>query len=321
VANTVVVEAPGRLHFGLLDLRGGLGRRFGGIGAAAPGVSVRVCVSHASDVVAQGDEAERAVEFARRFVAYHRVPGGAHVVVERSIPSHSGLGSGTQLALSIARALAELHEVVASPPELARAVGRAKRSAVGTWTFAEGGFVVEGGRRVGVDDDVGPLIAGHPFPESWRCVLAIPDAPPGVSGAAEARVFAELPVPDERDGERVSHLVLMAMLPAVIEGDLATFGAALNEVQEINGRWFSHAQGGTFASGPSTEIIRLMRESGAPGAGQSSWGPSVFAIVEGDVEAELLVAHIRDAYGPRVAVHVGSFPSTGATILKPVDNR
>jgi beta-RFAP synthase len=322
VANTVVIEAPGRLHFGLLDLRGGLGRRFGGIGAPAPGVSVRVCVSHASGMVAEGDEAERAIEFARRFLAYHRLPGGARIIVERSIPTHSGLGSGTQLALSIGRALAELHGVVVSPPELARAVGRAKRSAVGTWTFSEGGFVVEGGRRVGVDDDVGPLIARHPFPGSWRCVLAIPDAPPGVSGAAEARVFAELPLPDERDGERVSHLVLMAMLPAVIAGDVATFGAALNEVQEINGRWFSHAQGGTFAPGPSTEIIRAMRESGAPGAGQSSWGPSVYAIMEGDAAAESLVARIRAAYGPHLRLYVGPFPSERATISKhATDNR
>jgi len=314
VPNTVVVDAPGRLHFGLLDLRGGLGRRFGGIGAPAPGVSVRVCVSQASQVVAEGDEAQRAAEFARRFLAYHRLPGGARIVVERSIPPHSGLGSGTQLALSIARALAEVHSVVASPPELARTVGRAKRSAVGTWTFAGGGFVIEGGRRIGVDDDVGPLIARHPFPGSWRCVLAIPDAPSGVSGAAEARMFAELPVPDERDGERVSHLVLMAMLPAVIEGDLATFGAALNEVQEINGRWFSRAQGGTFAPGLSTEIIRLMRDSGAPGAGQSSWGPSVYAIVEGDAAAESLAVRIRSAYANRVMVHVGPVPSAGATI-------
>ena len=316
MVNSVVVEAPGRLHFGLLDLRGGLGRRFGGLGAPAPGVSVRVCVSHASEVVAEGDEAERAADFARRFLACHRLPGGARIVVERSIPPHSGLGSGTQLALSVGRALSELHGVVASPPDLARAVGRAKRSAVGTWTFAEGGFVVEGGRHVGVDDAVGPLIARHSFPGSWRCVLAIPDAPPGVSGAAEASVFAELPLPDERDGERVSYLVLMAMLPAVIEGDLTTFGAALNEVQEINGRWFSHAQGGTFAPGPSTEIIRLMRESGAPGAGQSSWGPSVFAIVEGDAAAESLARRIRSEYAKRVLVHVGPFPSTGAAIIR-----
>ena len=51
--DTVTVEAPARLHFGLLDLRGALGRRFGGIGAPAPEVSARVSVSLADDVEAE----------------------------------------------------------------------------------------------------------------------------------------------------------------------------------------------------------------------------------------------------------------------------
>jgi beta-RFAP synthase len=316
VTDTFVVEAPARLHFGLLDLRGGMGRRFGGIGAPAPAVSVRVIVSPASEVVAEGHEAERGADFARRFLASHRISGGARIVVERSIPAHAGLGSGTQLGLSIARALAELYRVAATPEDLARAVGRAKRSAVGTWTFAGGGFVVEGGRRLGHDDDVGPLLARQPLPSSWRCVLAVPDSAPGVSGAMEAQAFAELPVPDERDVERVSHLVLMGMLPSVIEGDLETFGAALSEVQEINGRWFSHAQGGMFAPGPSAEIIRVMRDSGAPGVGQSSWGPSVYAIVDGDDAAASLSKRIHDRYDHRVSVYAGAFPSAGSVLSR-----
>jgi len=316
VTDTFVVEAPARLHFGLLDLRGGMGRRFGGIGAPAPAVSARVIVSPASEVVAEGHGAERGADFARRFLASHRISGGARIVVERSIPAHAGLGSGTQLGLSIARALAELYRVAATPEDLARAVGRAKRSAVGTWTFAGGGFVVEGGRRLGHDDDVGPLLARQPLPSSWRCVLAVPDSAPGVSGAMEAQAFAELPVPDERDVERVSHLVLMGMLPSVIEGDLETFGAALSEVQEINGRWFSHAQGGMFAPGPSAEIIRLMRDSGAPGVGQSSWGPSVYAIVDGDDAAASLSKRIRDRYDHRVSVYAGAFPSAGSVFSR-----
>jgi len=293
-----------------------MGRRFGGLGAPAPDISVRVTVSPASEVVAEGNESERAADFARRFLAYHRIRAGARIVIERSIPAHAGLGSGTQLGLSIAKALAELHRVSATPVELARAVGRAKRSAVGTWTFAGGGFVVEGGRRIGADDDVGPLLARQPFPSSWRCVLAVPDAPPGVSGATEAQAFADLPLPDERDVERVSHLVLMGMLPSVIDGDIETFGAALSEIQEINGRWFSHAQGGMFSPGPSAEIIRLMRDSGAPGVGQSSWGPSVYAVVDGDDAAESLSARIRDRYDGRVAVYAGPFPSAGSVFSR-----
>ena len=81
-----------------------------------------------------------------------------------------------------ARALAELHDVDADAPTLARTMGRAKRSAIGTWTFAGGGLVVEGGRRVGQDESA-PLLARLPFPPSWRCVVAVPHARAGVSGA------------------------------------------------------------------------------------------------------------------------------------------
>ncbi len=315
MTGTVVVEAPARIHFGLLDLRGSLGRRFGGIGAPAPGVGVRVVVSLADTLVAEGMDAERAAEFARRFLTFHGLPGGARIRVERAIPAHSGLGSGTQLALSVARALAELHGVSTAAPDLARAVGRAKRSAVGTWTFAGGGFVVEGGRQPS-EDRAGPLVARIVFPATWRCVLALPETRPGMSGLAEAEAFADLPLPHERDVERVSYLVLMAMLPALADGDLTTFGAALTEVQEINGRWFSSAQGGTFAPGASTEIVRLMRERGAPGVGQSSWGPAVYGVVDDAAAASALARHVQDAMPGRVALYVGAFPSTGAIIAR-----
>src|SRR5256886_14232238 len=42
MSEAVFVEAPARLHFGVLDLRGDLGRRFGGIGAAGSGPAVVV---------------------------------------------------------------------------------------------------------------------------------------------------------------------------------------------------------------------------------------------------------------------------------------
>ena len=88
----------------------------------------------------------------------------AHALtVHRTLPSHAGLGSGTQLALAVARALAEVHGVKADAPGLARAVGRAQRSAIGTFTFAGGGLVLEGGRYPETGR-VSPLLARLPFP-------------------------------------------------------------------------------------------------------------------------------------------------------------
>jgi beta-ribofuranosylaminobenzene 5'-phosphate synthase len=315
VGQAAFVEAPARLHFGLLDLRGSLGRQFGGIGAAAPAPTLLVSASPADTWEVVGEDADRAAGFARRFMAHHGLDGGVRVCVHRMLPPHAGLGSGTQLALAVARALAELHSVATDAPGLARAVGRAQRSAIGTWTFEGGGLVLEGGRRP-ESDAVAPLLARLPFPPTWRCVVALPDSGPGVSGLVEAAAFAQLPPPPERDAERVAHLVLMALLPAVADADLATFGAALSAIQAITGRWFAPVQGGTFAPGASEELVRRMAEWGASGVGQSSWGPAVYGIVEGEDAGLRLAERVRAALGPAGTVHEGPFRTSGARVWR-----
>jgi len=311
----VFVEASARLHFGVLDLRGARGRWFGGIGASTVYPWLRVSVARADTLSARGEDAERAREFARLFLAHHNLRGGADIHVHSMLPSHVGLGSGTQLALAVARALAELYGVENDARSLARAVGRGKRSAIGTWTFEDGGLVVEGGRRAD-SDECGPLIARVPIPSTWRCVIAIPQGPPGISGAGEADAFARLPKPPAIEVERVAHIVLMSLLPSLADADLAGFGRALSEVQEITGRWFAPAQGGTFAPGASADLVRRMREWGAHGVGQSSWGPAVYGIVNGDEAVGHLAERVVDAMGSSATVFAGPFRADGARVWR-----
>ena len=312
---SVFVEASARLHFGVLDLRGSRGRWFGGIGASVARPTLLVSAARSDTLVAQGEDAERAREFARLFLAHHGLRAGAHVHVHHMLPAHVGLGSGTQLALAVGRALAELYGVDSDARSLAHAVGRGKRSAIGTWTFDDGGLVVEGGRRAN-SDDCGPLIARVPIPSTWQCVLAIPEGAPGVSGAGEAEAFSKLPPPSERDVERVAHIVLMSLLPSLADADLQGFGRALSEVQEITGRWFASVQGGTFAPGASADLVRWLTEWGASGVGQSSWGPAVYGIVEGDDAARRLADRVVDAMGSSAIVFSGPFRADGAHVWR-----
>jgi beta-RFAP synthase len=135
-----------------------------------------------------------------------------------------------------------------------------------------------------------------------------------MSGAAEAQAFAELPPAPERDVERVAHLVLMALLPALADADLTRFGPALSEIQSITGRWFAPAQGGTFTPGPTEELVRRMIEWGAAGAGQSSWGPTVYGIVDGEEAGVGLVERVRAAVGSSGTVYEGPFRTEGARV-------
>lgn len=308
----VTVEAPARLHFGLLDLRGHRGRRFGGIGAAVPEPSVLLEATPDSRLTAEGPDAGRAQEFARRYLAAEQLSAGAHLRVLRAIPAHAGLGSGTQLALSVARALAELYQRPADPVTLARAVGRGQRSAIGTWTFALGGFILEGGRRPGADQ-VAPLLSRLPMPGHWRAVIVLPEDPPGLSGAAEAEAFNQLPPPPEAEVERVAHLVLMQLLPALADADLVGFGEALSEIQRITGTWFAPAQGGAFAQ-TATAMVARLAAFGATGVGQSSWGPTVYGLVPHPDAGRDLAQRVRAHLGGRGRVIETAFADRGARI-------
>jgi len=315
MSEAVFVEAPARLHFGVLDLRGDLGRRFGGIGAAVPAPSLLLEVHPASELKAEGPDAARALEFARRFAQHHGLDLRLHFCLHRSIPTHSGLGSGTQLALAVARASAELSGLPTDVMALAEAVDRGRRSGVGTWTFAYGGFVLEGGRTSGTER-VAPLLARLPFPDSWRCVVAVPRGKPGLAGDDEAAAFARLPSPSARDVEHVAHLVLMQLLPALTEADLAGFGAALGEVQRITGGWFAPAQGGVFAPGETGELVERLRAWGAVGVGQSSWGPAVYGIVSDPAASRKLAERVRAAVGAGGLVYEGGFSVGGARVWR-----
>lgn len=313
MSDGVVLQAPARLHFGVLDLRGGLGRRFGGLGAAVAEPGLELVVRRAVGLTARGPDAARALGYARAFLAHHRLPAGAEIEVRRALPPHAGLGSGTQLALAVGRALVELLGLPApSPAALAGAVGRGARSAIGTFVFDGGGFVLEGGRREG--GGLAPLLLQRPMPSDWRCVVVVPVAPAGLSGDAEAMAFRTLPAPPEAEVEKVAHLVLMGMLPALVEERLSEFGAALSEVQRITGGWFATPQGGAFAPGPTAAVVQALREAGAQGVGQSSWGPTVYALAANDAEADRLAAVARGPAGAGAFIWRGPFWNTGAIV-------
>jgi beta-RFAP synthase len=219
-----------------------------------------------------------------------------------AIPSHAGFGAGTQLALAVALAATRAAGGPVSIRALARQLGRGQRSGIGVAAFETGGLVIDAGHRTEGDGrEPPPVIFQHPLPDDWYFVLATPRAEPGLAGAAEQRAFRELPPMDANRVGRICRLTLMQVAPAVLTGDIRTFGAAIAEIQAAVGDYFAPRQGGRYATETGCEAAEFLLARGAHGVGQSSWGPTVFALALGAAAASTLADSLRSALGGRLA--------------------
>jgi beta-RFAP synthase len=281
------------LHFGFIDLHGGLGRRFGSLGLAIDRPAVRLRASRSAVTEVVGPEADRVARVLNALHHRYGLEAGARVEIEESIPTHAGLGSGTQITLAVAVALCALAGRSVPVPELARGLQRGARSGIGSGVFELGGFVVDGGR--GDADAAPPVISRLPFPEDWRVVLLFDRQLTGLHGEREAAAFRDLPRFPEREAERLARLVLMKLLPALAEARLPDFGAALSDLQRTIGDHFAPAQGGRYASRRVERALQRLAEWGAAAHGQSSWGPTGFAIFGDQAAAESAVQRLCSA--------------------------
>jgi beta-ribofuranosylaminobenzene 5'-phosphate synthase len=286
--DSVTVRAPARLHLGFLDMNGGLGRRFGSLGLAIDAYETRITARRAAKMSVRGVEAGRVHDILAK-LSLVMGSSSCAISIESAIPAHTGLGSGTQLALAVAAALHHLRGRSEDLWQYASLTERGARSGAGIGLFAAGGFVVDGGH--GPNTRVPPILARVGFPEAWRIILVSDQSRQGVSGADEVEAFAALPqFPAAAAGE-ICRRVLMQILPALAETDFETFGAGILAIQAIVGEYFAPVQGGSpFKSRAVEALLHDLAAAGATGIGQTSWGPTGFAFVPDAATAKKLLA-------------------------------
>jgi beta-ribofuranosylaminobenzene 5'-phosphate synthase len=282
------VTVGGRIHVGFQNLSLAHERLYGGVGLALaePRLDLR---AERAEVVDCDDDAVR--PYVERVVEHLDVPG-ATVRVDERLPRHAGLGSGTQLALAALVAVAGAHDIDVDPRERAPALGRGGRSGIGVATFESGGFVVDGGHPTERfttappaegEWAVPPVVARHDLPDDWRFVLAIPDAGPGRSGDEEDESMRSVVErADPGIAEDIALVVTQQLLPAAATGDRAAFGDAVARLGRLNGAWYADEQGGVYRPPAGAIIDALSDHPAVAGAGQSSWGPTVYALTDAD---------------------------------------
>jgi beta-ribofuranosylaminobenzene 5'-phosphate synthase len=310
-----------RLHLGFLDLNGGLGRRFGSVGLALDGLGGRLALQPGQSNRVDGFETERGARYLDAMQQRLGLPQAHHLTIEEAVPPHSGLGSGTQLALAIAAALRRLHGLPLDPAGDALFLDRGARSGVGIGLFETGGLVVDGGRAPG--SAAPPIIAGINFPEAWQIILVLDPKRRGAHGEAERAAFRALAPMSATAAAEICRFILMQALPAVVERDIVGFGEGIRQVQQILGDYFAPAQGGgRFTSPDVAAVVGDLERSGACGVGQSSWGPTGFAFVGSRDEAERITSAARQNVSARgLDIRIVSALNRGCTIEEEAGER
>jgi beta-ribofuranosylaminobenzene 5'-phosphate synthase len=310
----VTLSTPARLHFGLLDLNGEIGRIDGGVGLALESPHTLIEAERAEAMTAEcKDEPEitQRVVAAMEAVRSHLGIGGAHISIRERPLAHVGLGSATQTLLGAAYALCRLYGVQKNAFELARLVGRGGTSGIGVEAVRSGGFILDGGhsfRRGGNSKneytpsgasagiEPPPVLARYDFPD-WDVLVAVPLGE-GASGLREVTIFKVVcPIPLEQV-RQMCHILLMQMMPAVLEGDLEMFGRAMEDFQTLGFKVFElRAQTQLLY-----DCMKFLKEHGGTGVGMSSWGPALYAFGRDLSELHGRAREWLDAHGGGEAV-------------------
>ena len=330
----MIIKTPARLHITLLDLNGSYGRMDGGIGfsiaepqfilesekVSGHGISIEF-----NDKITDEEAIEecnsKIIDAANLIKEHYNIEDGFKFKVHTAFPPHSGFGSGTQIALATAKLITETAGIKATSVELSTIVGRGGTSGIGTYCFDNGGFIADGGHSLKEKSGFlpssastaspPPLLGRYEFPEEWDIIIAIPPYGLSIHDGEEINLFEKFcPLPI-REVEQLSHIVFMNLIPFMIEKDIEGFGWCIDNINKIG---FQKAEL-TLYDERMHNLMQTMRDAGAYGVGMSSFGPTIYTVVDERNKDDVLKA-TREFLGEEAHIFVTKGQNTGYAIKK-----
>ena len=301
----IKISTPSRLHFGLIDFNGELGRIDGGSGVAISNPRNVLSVKSGTAFQVNAPNAKQIEDIARGICKKLGKPlPEMEITVEEDIPAHAGFGAKTQTSLALAYAICKDYGLpYKSIEELASLVGRGGTSGIGVRAFDKGGFILDCGHSFGEGKEKNsclpssasrakpaPQVLHCDIPENWRFVLVSPMNDPGSHGQSEVDIFQSNFPQSEEDTGKVCRIILMQMVPGILEGDIATFGSAINKIQNVGFKRIEVA----LKSPLVPNMLSIMDNEGSYGSGMSSFGPTVYGLTDSISKADQIKRAVTD---------------------------
>lgn len=292
-SDSVIIRAGARLHLGLVKINRKPEYIAAGLSLEEP--FCKLVVKRSSSLRVSGKESNRIKTAILNVCSYTETTPKFSARLITPLPSHSGLGSGTRHSLCAAKAICLLESRRFSSIKLAMITGRGARSTMGAALFDKGGFTA----------DIAGALTRLSVPRSWRVVVIDPDTSgTGHSltyGKKESYMIAKTPACSARTARRLIDSVSNEMVAGIKEDDFKAFEKSLELLQSSAKKLFGRFQEGAASSNSGREILRYLRRIGVRAAGQSSWGPTLFAVFPSLSEAESVAEKVRGLKSVRSA--------------------
>ena len=329
----ISVISPSRIHLSLIDLNGSIGRIDGGIGFGISYPETRVEVSIETDsqnpiIIEANEEHKPLIKFVISALeeSYNISFDRLKVTIKSFCKPHIGLGSKTQLLLSLAKALSLLKNLDVSTYDLCKIVKRGGTSGIGYSVFDKGGFILDGGHSFGEKKDKTSFLpssasdappalflAKYDVPTSWKIILMTLNVESCAFDKTEVNAFQKgCPIPLDQVKD-ISHNILMRVIPSLLTNNLSEFGDGINSIQRLG---FKNVE----MSLAHPEVLKLIEYAigiGAKCAALSSFGPTVAIIEDEPEKINGIVKKIQkqfEEFAPEIIITEAN--NTGARIEK-----
>ena len=293
------IKSPSRLHLGLIDMNGSYGRLDGGIGLtiqdpnlclycepAEKGITIDFNENFNFNESIKNECNKKITQAAEKVINFYDVDEGFYFRVDKAYLPHSGLGSGTQIALSTGKLITEYIGEESNGYSLGKITGRGGTSGIGVFAFDYGGFIVDGGHSKKEKSSFLPssaskasppqLFGRYEFPDEWGVLLVILKSEVSVSGQKEVNIFQDYCPIDRQEVELFSHLIFVNLIPFLLEKDLPCFGSIINKIQTIGFKKIEVQ----LQSDNIKALMNKLTEIGAYAVGMSSFGPTVYSFYD-----------------------------------------
>ena len=285
--------SPARIHLGFLELDQTLPRFFGSMGLTVSNFCFEVQISKSKNlnvVTEHKNLKKKTLDIFYKFKKKYDV-NFCNIKIKKIIPSHIGLGSGTQFSLTIGYLISKINNLNISIDEIALFLNRGNRSGIGVQSFKEGGFTIDIGKKK--DANNLPLkLTNIKWPQDWKIILLFDLKGDNVFGENEISKFKEV---NKRYRSKFNYnysTLFLKILPGIIEKDFNSFTEGIQLIQSNMSEIF-YKNSKKFSSKNINYIFDYLRKKNINGFGQTSWGPTGFVFCEDSKKRNQLLSSIE----------------------------